>query len=124
MPTLAESRTIQAGPYEITLEKEPDDFVVLLSWIHQGDSMVMVSLTLFQVNAPFKEYEAPRRLDTTDRPYFESLKMVTDWWAGQPAEAARWMGYPAITPAPVPEAARQPMYSSWYSFRQRLVATE
>lgn len=220
MDEFTESRKIQAGPLEITLEKTPDNFVVLLSWIQQGDGLLMIhlklvsqqaavpgpyrlswqvpmvdihgfwrpgtdrsrtlpadwsepfvsqstthapagclynlngqnrhtwafsdalnpieiqagvheekatflfSLTLFRVNAPFKEYEALLRLDTRDRHYFESLQEVSDWWTGQPAEMAQWLGYPIYTPARVPEVARQPMYSTWYSFHQRLLASE
>ena len=53
-------------------------------------------------------YAATVRLDTRGIPYFESLAEVGDWWAGLP-------GY---TPAPVPDAARRPMYSTWYSMHQ------
>ncbi len=210
MGALSESRSLQAGPFEVTLEKEPDDFAFFISWIQQSDSLIQVQLklrsphlavpglyrlswrvplvdihgfwrpgndrsrtlpadwsesfvsqstthapagclynlngqnrhtwafsdalnpveilagveeetatflfrlTLFKVNAPFKEYEATLRLDTSDRPYFESLKQVVAWWAGQPR----------YVPAPVPGAARQPMYSTWYSFHQHLIAAE
>ena len=53
-------------------------------------------------------YAATVRLDTRDVPYSDSLAAVSEWWAGMP-------GY---TPAPVPDVARRPMYSTWYSMHQ------
>ncbi|WP_156158143.1 glycoside hydrolase family 36 protein [Gordoniibacillus kamchatkensis] len=64
----------------------------------------------FEPSAPMRLYEATLRLDTRDVPYYECLNDVQKWWAKQP-------GY---TPAYVPEAARMPMYSTWYSFHQQL----
>ena len=60
--------------------------------------------------APLVVYEAILRLDTRDLPYYETLSDVSRWWAGLP-------GY---EPAGVPETARLPMYSTWYSFHQDL----
>src|SRR5829696_7097544 len=59
---------------------------------------------------PLSVYEAALRLDTRDLPYYETLADVSRWWAGMP-------GY---EPARVPETARLPMYSTWYSFHQEL----
>ena len=59
---------------------------------------------------PLGVYEAALRLDTRDLPYHEALSDVSRWWAGLP-------GY---EPAGVPETARLPMYSTWYSFHQDL----
>ena len=53
-------------------------------------------------------YAATVRLDTRDVPYYDSLAAVSEWWASQP-------GY---SPAPVPDVARRPMYSTWYSMHQ------
>ena len=210
MPGFAEKRVLQAGPYELILEKEADDFSVAFSLEQDSDGLLVVSLklgtdqlakpglyrlswlvpmvdiqafwrpgtdrsqmypadwsrpwvsqsmnnaptgclynlkglnrhtwafsdalnsieivtgvreetaeflcslTLFQGWAPFKEYEAFLRIDTRTAPYFETLAGVAKWWAAQP-------GY---TPAPVPGPAREPMYSTWYSFHQQLVAAE
>lgn len=61
---------------------------------------------------PITRYAATLRLDTRDIPYFESLAQVSHWWAAQP-------GY---TPAPVPDAARRPMYSTWYSMHQNVTS--
>lgn len=86
--------------------------IEILAGVHEETAVFRFSLTLFQACAPFKEYAATLRLDTRARPYFESLNEVQTWWATQPGYA----------PAPVPAPARQPMYSTWYSFHQRLEA--
>lgn len=52
------------------------------------------------------EYTVGLRIDTRPVKYHRALKDTADWWAAQP-------GY---TPMPVPETARLPMYSTWYSF--------
>jgi alpha-galactosidase len=82
--------------------------------VNEETATFRISLTLFQVSAPFASYEATLRLDTRPLPYYQSLSEVQAWWAGQP-------GY---QPAPVPAITRQPMYSTWYSFHQRLEAAE
>ncbi|MBQ7322074.1 MAG: alpha-galactosidase [Clostridia bacterium] len=59
-------------------------------------------------------YEVTLRLDSADRPFYESVAEVENWWA----EAC---GYPR---AYVPEAAKLPVYSAWYSFHQRTIPEE
>ncbi|GCE08783.1 glycoside hydrolase family 36 protein [Dictyobacter aurantiacus] len=69
------------------------------------------SLNLFVESSPeLADYMATLRLDTRAIPYYTALDNVQRWWAEQP-------GY---EPAPVPEPARLPMYSTWYSFHQQL----
>lgn len=55
---------------------------------------------------PLTQYRTTIRFDTRPLKYYEILRGVSDWWAQMPQ----------YTPAPVPEHARLPMYSSWYSF--------
>ena len=57
---------------------------------------------------PTAHYEATLRLDTREILYSECLTQVSDWWASLPGYA----------PAPVPDTARRPMYSTWYSMHQ------
>lgn len=47
-------------------------------------------------------------------PYYESLDCVRAWWES----------VCAIDPMAVPEAARLPMYSSWYNFHQEITDSE
>src|SRR4029453_3190876 len=62
--------------------------------------------------APLDLYEATLLVDTRDIPYYESLRDVQRWWSEMPAFA----------PAIVPEAAKRPMYSTWYSMHQNVTA--
>ncbi len=59
---------------------------------------------------PAAAYESVLRLDARPLPYHACLADCAAWWAAQPGYA----------PAPVPEPARLPVYSSWYAFHQRL----
>ncbi|MCW3059583.1 MAG: glycoside hydrolase [Capsulimonas sp.] len=69
------------------------------------------SVTLFADPSPLIErYELTLWVDTRDISYFDALRGVSDWWARLP-------GY---EPCHVPETARRPMYSTWYSFHQAI----
>ena len=60
--------------------------------------------------APISTYTAVIRLDMRDIPYYDSIYDTVAWWE-------RDCGY---HPAHVPEAARLPMDSLWYSYHQVL----
>ncbi len=64
--------------------------------------------------APMTHYEAVIRFDMREIPFCDSVYDATDWWENE-------CGY---TPAPVPESARMPMDSLWYSFHQMLSREE
>ncbi|WP_164826782.1 glycoside hydrolase family 36 protein, partial [Paenibacillus alginolyticus] len=51
--------------------------------------------------------------DTRDIPYYESLHGVQKWWSAMPE----------YRPAFVPAAAKEPMYSTWYSMHQNVIDT-
>lgn len=71
------------------------------------------SVQLFkEASAPLRSYEATLLVDTRDVPYHESLRNVQRWWSGMPA----------YEPANVPDAAKRPMYSTWYSMHQNVTA--
>ncbi|MFC5529746.1 glycoside hydrolase family 36 protein [Cohnella yongneupensis] len=79
--------------------------------VHEEDATLRCSLTLFDEQAPRRTtYEAELRIDRRDIPYYESVDQVRSWWERMPAYA----------PMPVPDAAKRPMYSTWYSFHQDL----
>lgn len=85
--------------------------VGMLAGIHEETSVFRCSVKLFtEPTAPFQTYEAVLRLDARDLPYYDSLNEVQQWWAALP-------GY---EPSHVPEAAKLPVYSTWYSFHQQL----
>jgi alpha-galactosidase len=54
--------------------------------------------------------EVQIRIDRRDQRYERALGDVASWWESLPGYAA----------TPVPEAARLPMYSTWYNFHQTL----
>jgi alpha-galactosidase len=79
--------------------------------VHEESGEARCWVRLFdEPHAPLGVFEATLRLDTRYLPYYETLSDVSRWWAGLP-------GY---EPAGVPETARLPMYSTWYSFHQDL----
>ncbi|CAG7624674.1 glycoside hydrolase family 36 protein [Paenibacillus allorhizosphaerae] len=81
--------------------------------VHEESAEFHCSVELFtEATAPLREYEATLLLDTRDLPYYECLEEVQRWWAAMPA----------YRPAPVPEPARRPMYSTWYSMHQNVTA--
>lgn len=56
---------------------------------------------------PMTQYKTTIRFDSrTDIAYEDALRGVSDWWASMPA----------YQPAAVPEAAKLPFYSTWYSY--------
>lgn len=82
------------------------------SGVHEESAEFICEVRLFCVPPPaLQQYEVSIRLDTRDIYYHEALKDVADWWAGMPD----------MTPSPVPEPARLPMYSTWYSMHQDLL---
>ena len=59
---------------------------------------------------PITDYSATIYVDTRDIPYYDSVYDIVKWWEGN-------CGY---TPAFVPDCARQPVNSLWYSYHQSL----
>lgn len=62
------------------------------------------------LTSAIKEYKATVRIDRRDINYYDSLYDVTKWWEED-------CGY---KPAYVPEYAKMPMNSLWYSYHQQL----
>ena len=60
--------------------------------------------------APLREYSTLIRIDTRNIAYYDSIYDVVSWWEND-------CGY---TPAYVPEHAKLPMNSLWYSYHQAL----
>ncbi|MFC1659995.1 glycoside hydrolase family 36 protein [Gemmatimonadota bacterium] len=89
--------------------------VGLRSNVREEDARFHFALTFCSERMPeTTAYEATVRIDARGVPYYEALSDVSDWWAAQP-------GY---EPAPVPDAALLPLYSTWYSFHQNLDVEE
>lgn len=77
----------------------------------EEDACIDCRVTFFtQPVAPLSEYAATIRLDFRDIPYYDSIYDAVSWWE-------RDCGY---KPAIVPEAARLPVNSLWYSYHQNI----
>ena len=83
--------------------------------VHEHNSEFDCQIRFFTIKvAPLTEYRATVRLDLRDIPYYDAIYAVTEWWENE-------CGY---VPAPVPEHAKLPMNSLWYSYHQELFADE
>jgi alpha-galactosidase len=89
------------------------DTVLIGSGIREEDGLIYNDITFFSEPHPgLTQYAAELRMDRRAVPYWTALRDVGEWWARQP-------GY---EPARVPEPARQPVYSTWYSYHQSVDA--
>ena len=81
--------------------------------MHEHSACLGCDVTFFTVKvAPLCEYSAILRIDTRDIPYYDAIYDAVEWWENK-------CGY---TPAYVPEHAKLPMNSLWYSYHQDLHA--
>lgn len=72
-------------------------------------------LKLFEIpEAPCDRFDGTIRIDLRRRFYAEILSDFTRWYES----------FPEYRPAPVPDACREVLYSSWYSYHQEVFASE
>ncbi|NJD17726.1 MAG: alpha-galactosidase, partial [Gemmatimonadetes bacterium] len=77
--------------------------------VREEDARIYAGVDLFtERHRAVASVEVEVRFDTRSVPLARSLADVSAWWAARP-------GY---GPAAVPEAGREPMYSTWYSYHQ------
>ena len=77
----------------------------------EEDATMACEITFFTLpTSPRTEYSAVIRLDTRAIPYYDSIYDVTSWWENE-------CGYKS---AFIPEGAKEPVDSLWYSFHQNL----
>ena len=83
--------------------------------LKEEDARFHFTVTFFdEREAAMTEWSAQLRVDLRALPYHRALHDVAEWWAKDCGE----------TPLHVPDAARRPMYSTWYAFHQTLDADE
>ncbi len=87
--------SLQVGLHEETLSVETD--VVFFTGLTQ----------------PQSKYAATVRIDKRSLPFYDAIKEARSWYDE--------LGYPA---AYVPQAAKEPMYSTWYSYLQAITAND
>jgi len=81
--------------------------------IREEDVRFHASLRLFGVAMPpTTSYTLELLFDSRAVPYYEAIDHMRTWWETQPG----------LSPAPVPDLARRPVYSTWYNFHQGLDA--
>ena len=83
----------------------------LRSGEREEDACICWEINFFTVPvAPIKQYKSTIRIDTRNIPYYDAVYDTVDWWETQ-------CGY---QPAYVPEHAKLPINSLWYSYHQQL----
>ncbi|MBQ8510013.1 MAG: alpha-galactosidase [Clostridia bacterium] len=65
---------------------------------------------VINVDCAIDHYKAEIRLDTRDIPFYKAVEDVAKWWET----------FEGLEPTNVPDTARQPLYSAWYSFHQQI----
>ena len=85
--------------------------VTVSSELIEEDSRFHIDIEFFNERLPkMTSYELTIRLDTRATHFNTSIADISQWWAEMPN----------YKPTPVPEEAKKPMYSTWYSFHQDL----
>ena len=93
---------------------DPSSPITLSAGVVEETGSVRIDLDLFtSVNSKIKEYEAVLRIDRRNIPFYEAIKDTRKWWEA--------LGYESTY---VPEYAKLPMYSTWYSFHQNTIPSE
>lgn len=86
--------------------------VITSTSVREENGMINNEVKLFtEKHKELNYYEVQLRLDRRPVHYSESLEDISSWWAD----------FELYTPAFVPEAAKLPVYSTWYSYHQNVV---
>ena len=101
-----------AGENRLTFAlAEASRMVKINTGICEETCEIAVSIELFSVpEAPLTDYETVLRLDWRTIFYADALRNAFAWFAT----------FPEYLPAVAPDAAFEPIYSSWYSYHQNL----
>lgn len=121
-PMSPESRAVSGAPVQSLIGKGDTNRITfavsdvvtamrLKAGISEETSELVAEIEFFtKPTHAMTRYETLIRIDTRSIPFYESIIDVRKWWAED-------MGYKN---AYVPETAKSPMYSTWYSFHQNL----
>ena len=87
----------------------------LKSGVNERTNEIAFEVDLFTVpEAPISSCQVILRFDTRKMFYADAIRSTMEWYAS----------FPEYTPAPVPEAAFAPIYSTWYSYHRELFAPQ
>lgn len=85
--------------------------LVMHAGVDESTAEVTCGFDLFtEPTAPIREYRCTVRVDTRPWRYHRCIEAISTWWSAD------------APPAAVPAAAREPAYSTWYSFHQDVTA--
>lgn len=85
--------------------------ISIATGVYEEDACIDCEVEFFTIpTTPISSYSTVIKLDMRDIPYYDSLYDTAEWWEKD-------CGY---EPAYVPEAAKLPMNSLWYSYHQQL----
>ena len=86
---------------------------VVRTGVNEDTATMVCAIDLFtEPRDPIAKYTVTLRIDVRGHRYQEALADVARWWAGSPG----------MSPSRVPSRARDPLYSTWYSYHQGLSA--
>ncbi|WP_157949923.1 glycoside hydrolase family 36 protein [Vallitalea okinawensis] len=89
--------------------------VALAMGVREENGRIVCKAELFtEPTKPARHYEVKLRLDNRNVPYYKALKDVSFWWES----------FDLLQPSEVPQVAKKPMYSTWYSFHQKMTDEE
>jgi len=81
--------------------------------VREEDAFIYMDVTLFEKKTPpTGRYEITLHFDARPVRYETAIRDAVRWWASMDEHR----------PAPVPEVARIPVYSTWYSYHQKITA--
>lgn len=87
----------------------------IISYLKEEDVHFHPRINLFQEKMPkTTSYKITLRIDTRNIPYYKSIDDVASWWAS----------FDEYKPMQVPDEAKKPMYSTWYSYHQNISAED
>lgn len=89
--------------------------LIIKCGVREEDARIYNDIRLFtEKPSKVQEYEVVVRFDKRDIPYYTALNDVSEWWAS----------LEGFEPVSVPDDARMPMYSTWYSYHQSVYEDE
>ena len=93
---------------------DPANPTVISAGVVEETGSLRLCVELFsQLCAPMEVYEVTIRVDRRPIPFYDAVREVRSWW--------RTIGYQETY---VPDTAKLPMYSTWYSFHQHTLPEE
>ena len=88
--------------------------VISSTSVKEENGMIYNEVQLFtEEHSELTSYEFQFRLDNRSILFSEAISSVANWWTT----------FDFYKPAPVPDVARLPVYSSWYSYHQNVTRT-